>query len=267
MSEIVLPKKDVDTLRDLIRSMLSTLRRYWTQAENYQKFLYFISDILMVSGIFHLAVIMVTGGSWEGPVSWRKPIVFGFSGGVSCLSIAWIMTFLPKHRVRGWLLSGILGISMLVEVFLITMQKWRGVPSHFNFSSTFNATVFTAMGSLIIFVGIVIVVVMFWSFFSLKASPSMAWAIRVGLIVLVISQIFGNLIIQNGIPKVMDFETGEFISEGLSSTNIFGASGLMKFPHALSLHAVQPSRSARDRAPAGPSSRAGRSAGRAGRPP
>jgi len=239
MSEIVFPKKDVETLRDLVRSMLSTLRGYWTHAESYQKFLYFISAILIVSGIFHLGVIIATGGSWEGPVSWRKPIVFGFSGGVSCLSIAWIMTFLPKRRVGGWLLSGILGISMLVEVSLVTMQRWRGVPSHFNFSTTFDATVFTAMGTLIIFVGIVIVVVMFWSFFSLKTSPSMAWAIRVGLIVLVISQVFGNLIIQNGIPKVMDFETGEFISEGLSSTNIFGSSGLMKLPHSLSLHAVQ----------------------------
>lgn len=239
MSENVLPKKDVDTLNDMVRSMLSTLHGYWTQAESYQKFLYSISVILIVSGIFHLGVIIVTGGLWEGPVSWRKPIVFGFSGGLSCLSIAWIMTFLPKHRVRGWLLSGIMGISMLVEVFLITMQKWRGVPSHFNFSTTFDATVFSAMGTLIVFVEFVIIVVMFWSFFSLKAPSSMAWAIRVGLVVLVISQVLGNLIIQNGIPKVMDFETGEFIREGLSSTNIFGASGLMKVPHALSLHAVQ----------------------------
>ena len=161
------------------------------------------------------------------------------SGGMSCLSIAWIMIFLPKHRVRGWLLSGIMGISMLVEVFLITMQTWRSVPSHFNFSTTFDAAIFTAMGILIVFVEIVIIVVMFWSFFSLKAPSSMAWAIRVGLVILVISQVFGNLIIQNGIPKVIDFETGKFVSEGLSSTNIFGASGLMKIPHALSLHAVQ----------------------------
>jgi len=226
-------------LKDLVRSMLSTLHGYWTQAESYQKFLYFIGAILVVSGLFHIGVIIVTGGSWEGPVSWRKPIVFSFSGGVTCLSIAWIKTFLPKHRVRGWLLSGILGISMLVEVFLIIMQRWRGVPSHFNFSTTFDAAIFNAMAILIVFVEIVIIVVMFWSFFSLKAPSSMAWAIRIGLVVLVISQVFGNLIIQNGIPKVIDFESGEFISEGLNSANIFGASGLMKLPHALSLHAVQ----------------------------
>jgi len=128
---------------------------------------------------------------------------------------------------------------MLMEVFLIIMQKWRDVPSHFNFSTTFDAAVFTSMGILIVFVEIVIIVVMFWSFFSLKAPSSMAWAIKAGLIVLVISQVFGNLIIQNGIPKVIDLESGKFISEGLNSTNIFGVSGLMKLPHALSLHAVQ----------------------------
>ena len=239
MSEITLQAGDVKNVGALIRAMVTTVRTYWTQAEGYQKFLYVIGALFLLSGLFHTGVLIVTGGPWAGPISWRKPIVFGFSTGVTSLSIGWVLIFLPKHRLRGWLLSGALGISFLVEVFLIDMQQWRGVPSHFNYSTPFDAAVFNIMGTMIVVVELVIIVVALWTFFSLKAPLSLTWAIRLGMVLLVVSQIFGNLIIANGIPKVLDFQTGEFISEEVNSAYIFGAAGSMKLPHALTLHAIQ----------------------------
>ncbi len=59
------------------------------------------------------------------------------------------------------------------------------------------------------------------------------------MVLLVVAQILGILIILNGIPKVIDFQTGEFISGGTRSAYIFGEAGDMKVPHALTLHAVQ----------------------------
>jgi hypothetical protein len=239
MSEIIIPAGSAKDVSALIRAMASTVRTYWTQAEGYQKFLYVIGALFLLSGLFHAGVLLVTGGSLAGPISWRKPIIFGFSVGVTCLSIGWVLAFLPKHRLIGWLLSGTLGISFLVEVFLIDMQQWRGVPSHFNYSTPFDAVVFNIMGTMIVLVEIVVVVVALWTFFSLKAPLSLAWAIRLGMVLLVVSQIFGNLIIANGIPQVLDFQTGEFIREGVNSAYIFGAAGSMKVPHALTLHAIQ----------------------------
>ena len=239
MSEIILPAGGVKNVSALIRVMVTTVRSYWSQAESYQKFLYFVGDLFLLSGLFHTGVLIVTDGSWAGPVSWRKPIIFGFSTGVTCLSVGWVLTFLPKYRLRGWLLSGALGISFLLEVFLIDMQQWRGVPSHFNYGTPFDAAVFNIMGTMIVVVEIVIVAVALWTFFSLKAPLSLTWAIRLGMVLLVVGQIFGNLIIANGIPKILDFQTGEFISEGVNSAYIFGAAGSMKLPHALTLHAIQ----------------------------
>ncbi len=95
------------------------------------------------------------------------------------------------------------------------------------------------MGSFIVLVEIAIIVLALWTFFSLKAPLSLRWAIRLGMVLLVVSQIFGNLIIQNGAPKVSDPQTGEFISEGVKSAYIFGEAGSIKVPHALTLHAVQ----------------------------
>ena len=239
MSEAILPTGGVKNVGSLIRSMVATLRGYWKQANGYQKLLYVIGALLLASGLFHTGVLIVTDGSLVGPVSWRKPIVFGLSAGVTLITVGWIMTFLPKHRIRGWLLSGALGISFLVEVFLIDMQQWRGVPSHFNFSTPFDAAVFSVMGVLIVLIEIVIIVVAVWAFFPLKTPLSLTWAIRIGMLLQVVGQIFGNLIIQNGVPKVTDPQTGGFIYEAVKSAYIFGEAGSIKVPHSLTLHAVQ----------------------------
>ncbi len=239
MSEVMGPQRGTNNLGALIRAMLTTLRRYWTEAEGYQKFAYVIGALLILSAVFHTGVLVVTGGSLEGDVSWRKPILFGEAFGLTAVSVAWFMTFLPKKRVRGWLLLGALAVANFVEVFWVSMQQWRGVPSHFNFSTPFDAAFFNANGVMIGFTVTVIAIVAIWSLFSLQAPPSLAWAIRASMALLVVAQIFGILILRNGIPKVIDFQTGEFISEGTRSAYIFGEAGDMKVPHALTLHAAQ----------------------------
>ena len=235
MSEVMVPQRGTNNLGALIRAMLTTLRRYWTEAEGYQKFAYVIGALLILSAVFHTGVLVVTGGSLEGDVSWRKPILFGEAFGLTAVSVAWFMTFLPKKRVRGWLLLGALAVANFVEVFWVSMQQWRGVPSHFNFSTPFDAALFNANGVMIGFTVTVIAIVAIWSLFSLQAPPSLAWAIRASMALLVVAQIFGILII----AKVIDFQTGEFISEGTRSAYIFGEAGDMKVPHALTLHAAQ----------------------------
>ncbi len=199
--------------------MLTTLS-YWKQARGYQKFLYSAGFLLLASAAFHAGVLIFTGGSVEGDISWRKPILFGESFGLTCVSVAWIMTFLPKWNVRGWLLSGTLGLANLGEVFLVALQQWRGVPSHFNNSTPFDSAVFLVMGLLILFTGIVTFAATLLTFLALHAPPSLAWGIRVGMLLLVVGQIFGvPMIVRGG--------------------HTFGAAGAMKVPHAFALHGAQ----------------------------
>ena len=63
----------------LVCAMLTKLRDFWRQAENYQKFLYLVGTMLLISAVFHSVVLIATDGSLEGPVSWRKPIFFAES--------------------------------------------------------------------------------------------------------------------------------------------------------------------------------------------
>lgn len=204
----------------LFRDMRASLHGYWTQAYSYQKFLYVAGALLLASALFHTGVLLLTHGTLEGDVSWRKPILFGESFGLTAWSISWFMTFMPRRPVLGWLFSGALGLANLGEVFLVTMQQWRGVPSHFNNATSFDEGVFVLMGLLIQFTGVVSIGVTLLSFFSLRAPASVAWAIRCGALLLVAGQLFGIPMIARG-------------------THTFGAAGNLKIPHALALHAAQ----------------------------
>jgi hypothetical protein len=54
------------------------------------RFAYLAAALLLLSSAVHLVVYAVDGGAWGGPVSWRKPILFGFSFGVTLLSLGWV---------------------------------------------------------------------------------------------------------------------------------------------------------------------------------
>ena len=203
-----------------LRMMPATIRSCWTQAEGYQKFLYWTGTLLIVSAVFHTGVLLVTGGSLEGPVSWRKPILFGEAFGLTALTVGWVMTFLSKRRVLGWILSGSLGLANAGEVFWISMQQWRGVPSHFNVASAFDQAAFSVAGVLIVFTVFVVTVVTVWTYFPMQSPRSPTAAIRAGMTLLFAAQIFGILMI-------------------LNDSSTFGAEGAMKVPHALALHAAQ----------------------------
>jgi hypothetical protein len=200
--------------------MWAQLRGYWTEAQGYQKFLYSVGFVLLASAVFHAGVLVVTGGSLEGDISWRKPILFGESFGLTAIFTAWVMTFLPKRVLAGWLLSLVLGLANVYEVVWVSFQQWRGVPSHFNDTTPFDQSLFALAGISIGFTGIVILVVTMWSLVRLAASPSFVWAIRSGLVLLALGQVFGIPMIQLG-------------------SHTFALAGNMKVPHAFSLHALQ----------------------------
>ena len=192
----------------------------FTHARAYQRFGYASAALLLASALVHSVVFLVDGGSWQGPISWRKPIVFGLSFGITVLTLTWLLTFFRLRNVTGWIVVGVLAIASLGEVFLISMQKWRGVESHFNETTRFNESVFSWMGILVTVIALACVFITIRSFFRMDAPASLTWAIRLGLVLMLVSQAVGvHMIVEGG--------------------NTFGAAGSMKLPHAFTLHAVQ----------------------------
>jgi hypothetical protein len=93
---------------------------------------YVIGVLLMLSGVLHLAVLLIGGGTWEGPLSLRKPMTFGLSFGLTLVNVTLIASFVPLKNRSRTLLLGIFAAACVLETFLVSLQTWRGVPSHFN---------------------------------------------------------------------------------------------------------------------------------------
>jgi hypothetical protein len=181
------------------------------------------------SGLFHVLVWLAAGmPALAGPVSWRKPIVFGLSTGVLTLSLAWVTTLLPQtRRLRR---QALVFVALLVaELALIDMQQWRGVGSHFNNATPFDGAVFTAMGVLIT-IAAAIIAVWTWALFRpAVASPHLVSSARAGMVLLNIGNAIGMFIAAWGAAQ---------LAAGLPP-NVFGAAGQLKVPHAVALHGVQ----------------------------
>ncbi len=184
--------------------------------------------VLMISGLLHLVKLVITHAAWEGPLSPRKPALFGISSSMTLASLLWLRTKLPPMSRDRWMLPA-LGASLLVEVGLITLQHWRAVPSHFNHATVLDATVEVIMLICIalVMVGVFDMTIRTWS--AVGLSPPMLLAIQAGMVLLSLSCLMGVLITI----------AGELQMRFGNDVQSWGASGVLKFPHGIALHAIQ----------------------------
>ena len=201
--------------------------RWWTEPR--ARPLVVLGAVMVASGILHLPVWACCGGPWEGPVSWRKPILFGISGGLTAVSLGWVWTLVPPRRGDAWLAAAT-AWALLVEVFLIDLQRWRGVASHFNRDTPLDSFLFDAMGALIVAVTLVIADLT-WRLLMRRPeiTADMRIAARAGMALLLISCVLGIWVGMHGETRVQ---------QGLDPTRL-GAAGVPKFPHGVVIHAVQ----------------------------
>ncbi|MDP9998480.1 hypothetical protein [Pseudarthrobacter sulfonivorans] len=217
--------------------LASYLPRGWQHLSAPAKLLAAVGLLMAASAAFHAVVFFQSGTAWEGPVSWRKPITFGLSLALAAVTLALIESRLRLRPVVSWLLLGALSAAFVLEAFLVTLQAWRGVPSHFNTATPFDSLVFSAMGMTVAVIVVVIVGLAVLSFTSAKpGAPALTLAIRAGLMLLVAGQVLGVAIIVVGESAALSGnEAAVFGPEGV----VLGAAGILKSPHGIALHAIQ----------------------------
>lgn len=185
--------------------------------------------LLILSGLVHLGVFAVDGGPWTGPVSWRKPVTFGLSFGVTLLAIVRVTACLrigPRPRTA---LLGIFAADCVVEVGGITLQTWRGVPSHLDMETPFDTVV-----SMTLAVGGAVLVVLLTVFAALSfrhrptGPAGMASAVRSGFAILLVALASGAAMIARGVVLT---RTGH-------QEAAYRSTASLKPLHGVSLHAV-----------------------------
>lgn len=186
--------------------------------------------LLLASAAFHTVVLVLAGGPWDGPVSWRKPITFGLSFGISVLTVTWICRLLPLAPRTRTLLLGAFTAASLLETGLITLQAWRGVPSHFNTETTFDTVItrgLTAGGVTLIAVVVALTVAALRP--KPTTAPSMRLALRAGLVALTLSMAAGAVMIAYGLTLE---------GAGSAPAEVYRSAGFLRPAHAVTMHAV-----------------------------
>ena len=199
--------------------------------KGYVRFLFVMSAILLASAVVHTSVFIVNESPWMGTVSWRKPIVFAISFAITNLTLAWVLHLLPQATWKGWVLAVTFGLTGFAEVSLISLQQWRGVPSHFNTANSFDLSVVIAMGALFLPLMLSLLGIAIWSWISLPQKTSLALAMRIGMRFLIVGQAVGLMIILKGVA-LLRAHHGSIVA-------LYPAINTAKIPHAICLHAVQ----------------------------
>jgi hypothetical protein len=185
--------------------------------------------VLILSGLAHLVVFAVDGGPWDGPVSWRKPVTFGLSFGVTLIAVTWVTSYLrigPRLRV---LLLAVFAADCVVEVGGITLQAWRRVPSHLDMETPFDTAVSM---TLAVGGGVLVVLLSVFAVASFRHRPAgpagMALAVRSGFAILLVALASGAAMIARGVVLT---RTGH-------QEAAYHSTAPLKPLHGVSLHAV-----------------------------
>lgn len=204
-------------------------RQFWQGADPVERRYLRVGGVLMLSGLVHLGVFGWRGGPWEGPVSYRKAVTFGLAFGLTVLTVTWVQRFLQlPGRLARLLLGAFVGACVL-EVVLVSLQAWRGVPSHFNRDTAFDS----AVSSILAAGGFVIVAttaVWTWAAWRrpVAAPSSCRLAIRIGFLGFALALAVGVAMIARGVSME---QTG-------SAAAAYHHAGSLKPAHADTMHAI-----------------------------
>jgi hypothetical protein len=211
------------------QSIIFLLGSFWSRRQRVERAGYLVGALLLVSGLIHVAVLVISGGSWQGPVSLRKPATFGLSFGLTLVTVVWVASFLRLgERVRSVLLA-VFTAACALETALVTLQAWRGVPSHFNLETPFDGVVARTLAAGGMALVIIIVALTFVSFRANSAVPiSLRIAIRIGFVTLVGAVVIGALMIAKGMMLVFAGDPQAAYATG----------GALKPTHGVTMHGI-----------------------------
>jgi hypothetical protein len=208
---------------------ITSLRDSWRDGSRVERVAFAVGGLLFLSGLTHVVVLLVTGGSWTGPTSLRKAATFGLSFGLTLATVAWVSHLVPlTGRSRTVLLGAFTAVSV-VETALVSMQAWRGVPSHFNFETGFDTAVSTtlAAGGFVIIATIIgMTLAVFRA--GARQTAAMRLALRFGFATLLVALAVGAAMIA----------TGSVAARGADPSIAYETAGFLKPAHAVTMHAI-----------------------------
>jgi hypothetical protein len=195
--------------------------------------LYWLAVSMAVLTLVTVVLAVVDQRTLLGAPLWFKPLKFSLSIMLYSATLAWMLSRLPVAAFRrtGWGIAA----ALVVEQVIIVGQAARGVRSHFNDDTAFDALLYSVMGATITGLWLATVAIALRFLRGRPADRATSSAVRLGLVVGLLGMAVGFLISGNGghAVGVPDGGPGLFLV-GWSTTG-----GDLRIGHFIGMHALQ----------------------------
>jgi hypothetical protein len=189
-----------------------------------------------------------------GSAAWLKPAKFSISLGIYSLTLLWLLSYVENHRRLVKIVATVTTISAFIEIAVIIGQVFRNTTSHFNYSTTFDTTLWVIMGVSIVVLWLMTLLTAILLIRQKMTDKVFALGLRLGLVVSLVGMALGYVMIfhrtaqqaalaETGQPVLIrgahsiGGEDGE--NAGLPFVGWNTTRGDMRPAHFLGLHAMQ----------------------------
>lgn len=213
-----------------------TIGKLLTKVKKESPILFWVAMVIAILGIGCLIGLFIDERTLMGVSVWLKPLKFSISISIYLLTVGYLISKYPYSKRKKNLINHITMWSLLLEFLIILYQGSRGVQSHYNIATNFDAILFMLMG---VFVGINVLTMVLFIIdtvrLKLKTTKSVQWAILMGwLVVFFGSWVGGQMIAQMG-HNIGVSDGGE----GLPLVNWSTIGGDLRIAHFFGLHGIQ----------------------------
>lgn len=223
-------------------------RRLWAS----NRLLALSAVVYAVMFVAMLALNVVDSREVVNAPVWYKPMKFVLSGLLYTATLAWMLGFVTRGRRLAGIAGGVVAVALFIEIGLIVMQAARGVPSHFNNMTEFDAAVFSMMGMMIMVVWLANVLVAGLLMRERLENGPLAWGIRLALVLTLVGMAVGMLMVQPTPEQEAALIAGQSPSllgahsvgvsdggAGLPFTGWSTEGGDLRVAHFVGMHALQ----------------------------
>ena len=177
---------------------------------------------------------------------WLKPFKFSISFVVYAVTLAWMLSVLPRRsRLAEWAAVVIVGVAV-VEMAVIVVQAARGTTSHYNETTPFNAALWSAMGTSILVLFVCHLLIGVVALIQRIKDRATAYAIRLGLGLSLLGMLAAIPMVTPSLAGNSDADIAGAHSvgvpdggPGLPLTGWSTTGGDLRIGHFVGLHALQ----------------------------
>lgn len=187
-----------------------------------------------------------------GVPAWVKPAKFSISLSLYSFTLVWLLGFIQGHPRLVKIAALTTALTTTLELAAVALQTARHTTSHFNLSSPFDSFVFELMGLTVFFLFSACLLVAVLMLFQRLPDPTLAWAIRLGLVLTCVGMALAGLMLLPTPEQSAALAAGlkPAIIGGHSVGVVDGGPGLpflgwstqggdLRIPHFFGLHALQ----------------------------